>query len=288
MFTPPDLTGRVAIVTGASRGVGRSVAVALARAGCDVAVAARTERSSRLLPGSIHETCDAISALGRRAIAVRTDVRDAAQIAALIDQAVKTLGRVDILINNAGALWWHDVADTPIERFDLLMAVNARAAFAASQHCIPHMLAQGWGHIVNMAPPLAPPGGPDARAMAPGRVAYTISKLGMTLLAHGLAEEVRGTGVAVNALWPATLVESQAVIGHHLGGPAQWRKADVVADAVLAIVARDPALPSGRALIDEEVLRDAGVTDFDRYLCVPDGRPVYIIGAHAVDPGALG
>jgi citronellol/citronellal dehydrogenase len=272
-FEPPDLTGKVAIVTGASRGIGKVVALRLAQCGCDVAVAARSEVSKPRLPGTIHDTVREIEALGRRAIAVKTNVREADEIEAMVERTVAELGRVDILINNAGALWWMPVAETPTKRFDLVMDVNARAAFVASRAVLPHMAKQGGGHILVYSPPLD-------MAMLPGKVAYCISKFGMTMLAQGLAEEVREAGIAANALWPATVVESQASINHGLGGPAMWRKAEIVADATLAILARGTEV-TGRALLDEEILREAGVGEFDAYSCVPGGQPLYIVGEEA-------
>ncbi len=276
-FEAPDLSGKVAIVTGASRGIGRCVALALASAGADIVVASRSERSRELLPGSIHETAAEIEALGRRALAVRTNVRKADEIEAMVARAADEMGRIDILIHNAGALWWETVGNTPIKRFDLVVDVNARAAFVAARAVLPHMEQAGGGHIVVYSPPI------DI-AMAGGKVAYCISKFGMTLLAHGMAEEVRHLGVSVNALWPATLIESQATINHGLGTPAQWRKPDILADATLAILARRADELSGQALIDEDVLRAAGTDDLGSYSCVPGSQPQRIIGAAAASP----
>ena len=151
------------------------------------------------------------------------------------------------------------------------MDVNARASFLTAHHCLPHMKKNGWGHIINMSPPIA-------LEMVPQKVAYCISKFGMTLVAHGLAEEVRGQGIACNALWPATVIESQATINFGLGDRSQWRKADILADAVLAIVGHQPSDLTGQALIDEDILAKVGVTDFSPYLCVPDGEPIRIVG----------
>ena len=268
------LDGRVAIVTGASRGIGRAMALRLARAGADVAVAARTVRSRDRLPGDIHETAEAIRALGRRALAVRTNVRDEAEVEHLIERTAAELGRIDVLVNNAGALWWDTVENTPPKRFDLVVDVNVRAAFVASRAVLPHMRAAGGGHVVVCSPPL------DV-AMTAGKVAYCVSKFGMTLLAHGMAPEVAEDNVAVTALWPATLIESQAVRHHGLGTPEQWRRADVVADALLAVVSRPCAEVTGRALLDEEALAEAGVTDLAGYACVPGGEPTRIVGEGA-------
>lgn len=276
MHKLPQLEGRVAVVTGASRGIGRAVALRLAEAGCDVCVAAKSVRSRELLPGSIHETRAAVEALGRRAIAVQTDVRSATAIEAMIDATMEAFGRIDILVNNAGALYWNDVVDTPPRRFDLMVEVNARAAFIASHYALPHMIAGGWGHIVMMSPPV------DVRRVA-HKTGYFISKLGMTLIAHGLAGEVADQNVACNALWPATLIESQATINHAIGERSQWRKADIVADATVAICGFEPRELTGNAFLDEEVLERVGVTDFAHYACVEGATPVRMEDLRAED-----
>ncbi len=277
------LDGRVAIVTGASRGIGKAVAIALAREGCDVAVAAKTAEPDPRLPGTIHNTAREIEALGRRALPVKCDVRDVDQIDALAQRTLDAFGRIDILINNAGALWWYPLLDTPPKRFDLVMAVNARAAFFCARACLPAMIRQRWGHIVNYSPPI------DVRA-APGHIAYVISKFGMTLIAHGLAEEVREHNVGATALWPATAIESQATINFGLLDRKYWRKAEIMADATVAIVSKDPLARTGQALIDEDVLREEGVTDFARYRCDPDTEPLRLdfalLGAATVGIGA--
>jgi citronellol/citronellal dehydrogenase len=261
------LDGRVAIVTGSSRGIGKSVALALAREGCDIVVAAKTSEPDPRLPGTIHDTAREIEALGRRALAVRCDVRDVDQIDAMAQRALDRFGRIDILINNAGALWWYGLLDTPPKRFDLVMGVNARAAFFCARACLPAMIRQRWGHIVNFSPPI------DIRA-APGHIAYVISKFGMTLIAHGLAEEVREHNVGAVALWPATVVESQATINFGLLDRKYWRKPEIMADATLAVVTKDPLFRTGKALIDEDVLREEGIVDFTQYRCDPETEPL--------------
>ena len=257
---------RVAFVTGASRGVGKALALRLAAEGCDVVVAAKTVAPDPKLPGTIHETAREIEALGRRALAVEMDVRDDAAVERAARQALEQFGHVDFLVNNAGALYWRSVAETEMKRFDLVMAVNARGAFACTRHLLPAMLARGFGHILMLSPPV------DPRAGA-GKVAYALSKFGMTLVAQGVAEEVRGRGVAANALWPATMIESQATIRWGLGDRSMWRTPEIVADAMVAIFAKPPDAFTGQALIDEDLLRAEGVTDFARYRCDPDREP---------------
>lgn len=266
------LAGRVAIITGASRGIGRAVALKLAKEGAAVVIAAKTAELDPRLPGTIYTVAQEVEALGGRALPLRVDVRDENALQMMVDKTLETFGRVDILVNNAGALWWYPVVETPPKRFDLVMQVNLRASFIASHLVLPHMIAQRWGHIITMSPPID-------LSVLPGKVAYMISKFGMTMLALGLAEEVREHNVAVNALWPRTLIESQATIAWGLGTPKQWRKADIMADAVYEIVRREPHTCTGNAFIDEEVLREAGVTDFSIYNCTPDGEPMGIVWA---------
>jgi citronellol/citronellal dehydrogenase len=261
-----SLTGRVAIITGASRGIGRAIALGLAREGCRVVVAAKSIESTQRLPGSIHSVVEEVRALGGEALAVQTDVRDEAQIERLAAQTVERFGRIDVLVNNAGALWWKPLVETPAKRFDLVMSVNARAAFLCCRAVLPAMTERKRGHIINLSPPLD-------LSIVPGRIAYSISKLGMTLLTFGLAEEVRSHNVAVNSLWPVTIIESQASINWGLGTPEQWRKPDILVDCVLRLVQKEPAELTGQALLDEDFLRAEGVTDFSGYACVPGTEP---------------
>lgn len=260
------LQGRVAIVTGASRGIGRAVALGLAKAGCHVVIAAKSTTSTEKLPGSIFSVAAEVEALGAQALPVQVDVRDEQQIEDLAAKTRECFGRIDLLINNAGALYWNSLAETPAKRFDLVMAVNARAAFLPCRAVLPAMIERRWGHIINMSPPLD-------LAMVPGRIAYAISKLGMTLLTFGLAEEVRSRHIAINALWPATIIESQASINHALGSREMWRKPDILVDCVLRLAQKDPAEITGQALLDEDFLRAEGVTDFSGYACVPGTQP---------------
>jgi citronellol/citronellal dehydrogenase len=260
------LAGRVALVTGSSRGIGRALVLGLARAGCAVVIAAKSTAPRDKLPGSIHTVAAEVEAAGGQALAVQTDVRDEGQIESLVARAQERFGRIDILVNNAGALHWQDLLQTPARRFDLVLGVNARAAFLCSRAVLPGMIERRWGHIINMSPPLD-------LSVVPGRIAYAISKLGMTLLTVGLAEEMRPHNVAVNSLWPVTIIESQASINWGLGTPEQWRKPDILVDCMLRLVQKEPATLTGQALLDEDFLRSEGVTDFSGYACVPGSEP---------------
>jgi citronellol/citronellal dehydrogenase len=262
----PSHPNRVAIVTGASRGIGRAIVLGLAKAGHSVVVAAKSTESSDRLPGSIFSVAAEAEALGAEALPVQVDVRDEGQVEAMAARALERFGRIDVLVNNAGAMFWQPLMKTPAKRFDLVMAVNARAAFLCCQKVIPSMAGRRWGHIINMSPPMD-------LGIVPGRIAYAISKLGMTMLTLGLAEELKADNVAVNSLWPVTIIESQASINHGLGTPAMWRKADVLVDCVLRLVAKEPSALTGQALLDEDFLRAEGVTDFSGYACVPGTTP---------------
>jgi citronellol/citronellal dehydrogenase len=267
-------TERVAIITGASRGIGRALALGLVRAGWAVVVAAKSTVSSDKLPGSIFSVAQEVQTLGGNALPVPVDVRDEAQIDLMVTQTLDHFGRIDLLVNNAGALFWQPLLDTPAKKFDLVLGVNARAAFLTSRAVLPAMIRQQRGYIINMSPPLDP-------NMVPGRIAYSISKLGMTLLTIGLAEEVRPYHIAVASLWPVTLIESQASIHWGLGCREQWRKPDILVDCVLRLVQKDPNAITGQAFLDEDLLRGEGVTDFSSYACVPGSEPPRLSWASA-------
>jgi citronellol/citronellal dehydrogenase len=261
-----DLRGRVAVITGASRGIGRSLALGLAKQGCHIVIVAKSTESSEKLPGSIYTVADEVKALGVDALPLAVDVRDTDAIAMMAAKTKEHFGRIDILLNNAGALWWRPLLETPVKRFDLIMGVNARASFFCAQAVLPSMIERKWGHIINMSPPMD-------LSIVPGRIGYAISKLGMTLLSIGLAQEVKEHNVAVNSLWPVTIIESQASINWGLGTPEQWRKADILVDCVIRLVSKDPKVITGQALLDEDFLRSEGVTDLSGYACVPGTNP---------------
>ncbi len=264
---PMRLKDRVVFITGASRGIGRACALACAAEGAHVVVAARTEVADNpRLPGTIHDVVGAIEAQGGKALAVKLDVRDAAACEAAVAKAVEHFGRIDALFNNAGALWWADVVETPVKKFDLMMSVNVRASFVLAKAVLPHMIRQRWGHILMMSPPLDPNACGHHGAGA-------VSRFGMTLLARAIADEVREHNVTAHALWPATAIESSSTTSFGLGGPEVRRTADIVADAVLALLSREPSARPGQAWIDEALLREEGVTDFSKYQCVAGHEP---------------
>lgn len=264
------LKGRVALITGASRGVGRSVALTLAREGCDVVLVAKTMEPDPRLPGTLKDVQAEVEKLGAKALAVQCDVRFEDQIQAACKAAKDAFGKVDILVNNAGALFLAPVIETPVKRMDLVFALNARAPLIFAQNLLPGMIERKWGHVVNMSPPITP-------ESAPGKVAYMTSKFGMTLLTYGLAKEVHQHNIAAHSLWPRVVVESQATLHFGFGDRRDWYKPEVLADATLALVSREPSERTGRAWLDDEVLREEGVTDFSKYAVDPTRKPQLLI-----------
>lgn len=258
------LLDKVVLITGASRGVGAAVAIACAKEGAHVALASKTLDPDPRLRGTLGEVAAQVEALGREAHVVQTDVRDADQIHDMVESTVRKFGRLDALINNAGAIFWSNVADWPTKKFDLVFGVNVRAAFLASRAALPHLRKQG-GHIVMMSPPINP-------NAAPGKAPYLVSKLGMTIV--GMAIDAEESNVGAHALWPVTAIRSAATENLGMGSARDWREPAILADATLALITQDPTRSKFRAWLDEEVLRDlAGVTDLTQYRCDPDHEP---------------
>lgn len=265
-----DLSGKTLFISGASRGIGKAIALRAARDGARIVVAAKTADAHPTLPGTIHDTAAEIEALGGAALPVVVDVRREETIQAAVEQTVARFGGIDILVNNASAISLTGTLETPMRRFDLMMQVNLRATFACSQACLPHLLKADNPHILTLSPPLDL----DPRWFAP-HTAYTISKFGMSMVMLGLAEEFRDAGVACNALWPRSVIDTAAL--RMLGGaikPEGCRTPEIVADAAHAILIRPSRELTGQFLIDEDVLEAAGVTDFSRYRVAAD-QPLY-------------
>ncbi|WP_405062705.1 SDR family oxidoreductase [Kribbella sp. NBC_01505] len=258
-----ELTGRVAVVTGSSRGIGRALVLALSRAGADVVVSGKSETEDPRLVGTIHSVAEEVKALGGRALAVRTDVRDEVEVERLIQRTVEEFGRVDIVVSNAGALWWERVIDTPPKRYDLMWQVNVRAAYLAAYYALPHMVEQGWGHLLTNSPEVT-------TTATPGKAAYMTTKMGMSRLQLGIAAEHLADNVAANALWPAAPVDTAATRNwgsDRMGDPAQWRRVDIYVDAAMEILTSEPRTCTGRMLTDEEILTERGWTaeELDSY-----------------------
>ena len=268
------LAGRTLFISGGSRGIGLAIAVRAARDGANVAIAAKTDAPNPKLPGTIHTAAAEIEAAGGTALPLVCDIRDETAVAAAVEATAKRFGGIDILVNNASAISLTGTLDTPLRRFDLMFGVNVRGTFACSQACLPPLkqsaVAGRNPHILTLSPPL----GMDARWFAP-HVAYTMAKYGMSMCVLGMAEEFRLAGVAVNALWPRTVIAT-AALAMIPGASAELdrtRRPEIVADAAHAILVRDARATTGNFFLDEDVLRAAGVTDFDRYAVKP-GTPL--------------
>jgi citronellol/citronellal dehydrogenase len=260
------LKGRTVFITGASRGIGLAIGLRAAADGANVVVTGKTSDPHPKLPGTIHTAAAAIEQAGGAALAVAMDVREEGQVKAAVKAAVDRFGGIDVLVNNASAIYLTGTLDTPIRRYDLMHQVNARGTFLATQHCLPHLLRAANPHVLNIAPPL----NLNPRWFAP-HLAYTMAKYGMSLCVLGMAEEFKARGVAVNALWPRTAIDTAAIalIAGEETRRRRTRSASIMADAAHAIVTRPSRECTGRFLIDDEVLAEAGVTDLSRYL--PDG-----------------
>lgn len=260
------LHGKTLFITGASRGIGKAIALRAARDGANIAVVAKTDQPHPKLPGTVHSAVAEIEAAGGRGLACLTDIRSEEQVQAAVDQTVQAFGGIDILVNNASAIQLTGTVDTEMKRFDLMHGVNVRGTFLCSKLCIPYLKLAANPQILNISPPL----NLEPRWFSP-HVAYTISKYGMSLCVLGMAAELAPLGIAVNALWPRTVIATAAV-QNLLGGEQaimRCRKPDIMADAAYAILRRDSRQTTGYFFIDEDVLAAEGITDFDHYSVKP-------------------
>jgi citronellol/citronellal dehydrogenase len=255
------LEGRTILMSGGSRGIGLAIALRAARDGANVAMLAKTAQPDPRLPGTIHTACEAVAHAGGRALAVVGDVRNEADIERAVAQTVAAFGAIDICINNASAIDLSPTATLAVKRFDLMQAVNARGTFLLSQACLPHLARAADAHILTISPPL----NLNPRWLG-DHLGYTLSKYGMSLCTLGLADELRPLGIAANSLWPRTLIATAAV--RSLGADealARARRPEIMADAAHAVLTRPAADCTGELLVDEDVLREEGVEDFEGY-----------------------
>jgi citronellol/citronellal dehydrogenase len=257
-----NLRGKTLFITGGSRGIGKAIALRAAQDGANIAIAAKTTEPHPKLPGTIYTAAEEIERAGGKALPCSVDIRDEAQIEDAVAKTVERFGGIDILINNASAISLTPTVETTMKRYDLMHSVNVRGTFACSRACIPHLKRSSNPHILNNSPPL----NMEARWFAP-HVAYTMSKFGMSMCVLGMAEELKDDGIAVNAIWPRTVIATAAV-KNLLGGDATLqgsRKPEIVADAAYVILTKPSREFTGNFCIDEDLLRKAGVTDFSKY-----------------------
>ena len=255
------------MVTGGSRGIGLAIAKRAAADGANVVIAAKTAEPSPRLAGTIFSAAREIEAAGGQCLPVQCDIRDEGQIARAVRAGVERFGGIDILVNNASAISLTGTMETPMKRFDLMFGVNVRGTYAASQACIPHLGKAANPHILMLSPPL----NLDPKWFK-GHLAYTMAKYGMSMCVLGMAQELRAAGIAVNALWPRTLIATAALQMIPGIDPAQGRSPEIVADAAHWIFLQPSRECSGNFFIDDEVLRKAGITDLRRYALDPDKR----------------
>jgi citronellol/citronellal dehydrogenase len=268
MSDTSSLRGRVAFISGASRGIGKAIALRLAREGVAVAVVAKSVQDDPRLGGTVYSTVEEIEAAGGKALAIPCDIRDEAAVAAAVEKAAVHFGKVDILVNNASAIHLADTESTPAKRFDLMFGINVRGTFLVTQHCLPHLKRAGGGHILTLSPPIDL--SPD---WFEKHTAYTASKYAMSMLTLGWGAELRDDGIGAASLWPRTTIATAAV-QNLLGGDylsARSRKPEIVADAAALILAKPAKEVAGNFFLDEDVLREAGTVDFEDYAMTPGG-----------------
>jgi citronellol/citronellal dehydrogenase len=255
-------------ITGASRGIGKAIALRAARDGANIVIAAKTAVEDRRLPGTIHSAASDIEAAGGRALALQVDIRHEQEVQAAVARAVEHFGGIDILVNNASAISLTDTPGTTLKRYDLMMDVNVRGTFVCTQACLVHLRKASNPHVLVLSPPIVM----EDRWLAP-HAAYTVSKYAMSMMARGLAAELRPAGIAVNTLWPRTLIDTAALNIASPGDRSRARKPEIMADAAWHVLTSDSRQLTGRHCIDEEILRAAGCSDFDRYSVTPGAAP---------------
>jgi citronellol/citronellal dehydrogenase len=260
------LAGKTLFITGASRGIGLAIALRAARDGANVAVVAKTKDPHPKLPGTVYTACEEIEKAGGKALACITDIRFEDQVADAVKRTVDTFGGIDVLVNNASAIQLTRTPDTAMKRFDLMHQINTRGTYVCTQACIPHLRRAKNPHVLTLSPPL----NLEPRWFGP-HVAYSLAKYGMSLCVLGHAEELKDDGIAVNALWPRTVIATAAV-QNLLGGDEtirRSRKPDIMSDAAHVILTRPSRSFTGNFCIDDDVLRSAGITDLESYSCTP-------------------
>jgi citronellol/citronellal dehydrogenase len=260
------LKDRVMFMSGGSRGIGLAIATRVAQEGVRVALMAKTAEPHPRLPGTIYTAAEEIEAAGGEALPIVGDIRDDAAVERAVADTVEKWGGIDLVVNNASAINLAPMRELEVKRFDLMQQINARGTFVVTRTCLPHLRESDHAHVLTLSPPLSA----DPRWLR-GHSAYTLSKMGMTMITLGVAADEAEAGIAANCLWPRTIIATAAV-QNLLGGDeamARARVPDIVADAAAEILGRDPRACTGNVFIDDEVLAEAGVTDLDRYAGKP-------------------
>jgi citronellol/citronellal dehydrogenase len=263
-----EFADRTVLMSGGSRGIGLAIATRLAQEGANVAMLAKTDQPDPRLEGTIHTAAAEVEAAGGKALAIVGDVRDEAQVEAAVAKTVDRFGGIDIVVNNASAINLAPIADLPVKRYDLMLTINTRGTFVLTKAALPYLRQSDRAHVLTLSPPLSA----DPKWLR-GHAAYTVSKMGMSMLTLGLAADEAEHGVAGNALWPRTLIATAAV-QNLLGGDAAMaaaRTPEIMADAAFEILRRDPRECTGNAFIDDEVLAEAGSADLSKY-SAPDAE----------------
>lgn len=266
-----NLNKKVLFITGASRGIGKAIALRAARDGANIAIAAKTVEPHPKLPGTIYTTAKEVEMEGGKALPLIVDVRFEEQIQAAVEKTVETFGGIDVLVNNASAISLTGTLQTEIKRYDLMHQINTRGTFLCSKLCIPYLKNAENPHVLNLSPPL----NMAERWFAP-HVAYTMTKFGMSMCVLGMADEFRKDCIAFNALWPKTIIDT-AAIRNLLGGEEMANRArtpEILSDAAYTILTKPSRECTGNFFIDEDILRDAGWTDFDQYSVTPGVQPI--------------
>jgi citronellol/citronellal dehydrogenase len=263
-----SLQGKTLFITGASRGIGREIALRAAREGANIVIAAKSAEAHAKLPGTIHSVAAEVEEVGGKALALQVDVRDENAVNAAMAKAAEHFGGIDVLINNAGAIKLVGVEKLEPKRFDLMFQINTRAVMVCSQAALPYLKQSSNGHILNLSPPL----NMDSKWFAQ-HGPYTVTKYGMSMLTMGMSEEFKKYGISVNSLWPKTMIAT-AAIEFELGSRDAFKRARapaIMADAAHAILSSQGRSITGRLLIDEQILREQGVTEFEHYRFDPQG-----------------
>ena len=261
-----SLSGKTLFISGASRGIGLAIALRAAKDGANITIAAKTAKSHPKLPGTIYTAAKEIEKVGGNALPCIVDIRDDDKVKKAVDNTVNAFGGIDILVNNASAISLTDTLQTPMKRFDLMHQINARGTYLCSQLCLPHMMKAENPHVLNISPPL----NLETRWFAP-HTAYTMAKYNMSLCVLGMAVEFKKDRVAFNALWPRTTIDT-AAIRNFLGteDALRSRKPEIMADAAHVILTRSSKKCSGNFYVDEEILKQEGITDFSKYAVTPN------------------